>query len=153
MSFKKVSSPQDKYLKYDLLIKQPIDHQHPEKGFFYQRVQLTHKGFNKPTVMETEGYWLWNGGTGNEIESILNANNLDVEYRYYGKSLPDSIDWQYLTLEQATADLHHINELFKIIYTNKFISTGISKGGETTIYYKYFYPDDVALSVPASCAD
>ena len=148
VSFKKVSSPQDKYLKYDLLIKQPIDHQHPGKGFFYQRVQLTHKGFNKPTVMETEGYWLWNGGRGNEIESILNANNLDVEYRYYGKSLPDSIDWQYLTLEQATADLHHINELFKTIYSNKFISTGISKGGETTIYYKYFYPDDVALSVP-----
>lgn len=147
VSFKKISKPEDKYLKYDLLVKQPIDHQHPEKGFFYQRVQLTHKGFSRPTVMDTEGYFLWNGGTGNEIEAILNANNLDVEYRYYGKSLPDSIDWQYLTLEQATADLHYINQLFKTVYTNKFISTGISKGGETTIYYKYFYPDDVALSV------
>ena len=133
------------HLKYFLL---RCSYQHPEKGFFYQRVQLTHKGFNKPTVMDTEGYWLWNGGSGNEIENILDANNLDIEYRYYGKSLPDSIDWQYLTLEQATADLHHINELFKTVYTNKFISTGISKGGETTIYYKYFYPDDVALSVP-----
>ncbi|MEP6683399.1 MAG: S28 family serine protease, partial [Parafilimonas sp.] len=148
VSFKKVSAFGDKYLKYDLLIKQPLDHQHPEKGFFYQRVQLTHKGFNKPTVMDTEGYWLWNGGSGNEIENILDANNLDIEYRYYGKSLPDSIDWQYLTLEQATADLHHINELFKTVYTNKFISTGISKGGETTIYYKYFYPHDVDLAVP-----
>ena len=148
VSFKKVSAPENKYLKYDLLIKQPVEHQHPEKGFFYQRVQLTHKGFDKPTVMDTEGYWLWGGGTGNEVENILDANNLDIEYRYYGKSLPDSIDWQYLTLEQATADLHYINTLFKTIYTNKFISTGISKGGETTIYYKYFYPDDVALSVP-----
>ncbi len=148
VSFKKVSKPEDKFLKYDLLIKQPMDHQHPEKSFFYQRVQLTHKGFNNPTVMETEGYWLWNGGMGNEIESILNANNLDIEYRFYGNSLPDSIDWQYLTIEQATADYHKINELFKTIYKNKFISTGISKGGETAIYYKYFYPGDVSLSVP-----
>src|SRR4051812_44409931 len=77
ISFKKVSKPEDKFPKYDLLIKQPLDHQHPEKGFFYQRVQLTHKGFNNPTVMETEGYWLWNGGMDNEIENILNANNLD----------------------------------------------------------------------------
>lgn len=148
VSFKKISKPTDKYLQYDLLIKQPLDHQHPEKGSIYQRVKLIHKGFENPTVIETEGYWLWNGGTGNEVEQILNANDLDVEYRYYGKSLPDSIDWQYLTIEQATADLHHINELFRTIYTDKWISTGISKGGETTIYYKYFYPDDVDLAIP-----
>ena len=148
VSFTKLSKPGDKYLQYALTIKQPLDHQHPERGFFYQRIKLTHKGFDKPTVMETEGYWLWNGGTGNELEQILDANNLDVEYRFYGKSLPDSMNWQYLTLEQATADYHKINELFKTIYKNKWISTGISKGGETTIYYKYFYPDDVDLSVP-----
>jgi hypothetical protein len=148
VSFTKTSKAGDKYLQYDLLIKQPLDHQHREKGSFYQRVKLIHKGFDNPTVIETEGYWLWGGGTGDEVEQILNTNYVDVEYRYYGKSLPDSIDWQYLTIAQAAADLHHINELFKTIYTNKWISTGISKGGETTIYYKYFYPHDVDLAIP-----
>ncbi|MEP7317903.1 MAG: S28 family serine protease [Panacibacter sp.] len=146
VSFKKISQPGDLFLKYDLLVKQPIDHQHPQKGSFYQRVQLLHKGFNNSTVMETEGYWLW--GTGSEIEKVLNANDLDIEYRFYGKSIPDSIPWEYLTIEQATADLHAINELFRNIYKRKWISSGISKGGETTIYYKYFYPQDVDLSIP-----
>jgi hypothetical protein len=62
--------------------------------------------------------------------------------------MPDSIPWEYLTIEQATADLHAIRELFKNLYKGKWVSTGISKGGETTIYYKFFYPQDVALSVP-----
>ncbi len=53
VSFKKVSAPGDKYLKYELLIRQPLDHQHPEKGYFYQRVTLLHKGFSHPTVIET----------------------------------------------------------------------------------------------------
>ncbi len=146
VSFKKISAPTDKYLKYELHIKQPLDHQHPEKGFFYQQVILLHKGFANATVMETQGYFLFDGRS--EIERIFNANYLNIEYRFYGKSMPDSLQWQYLTIEQATADLHAINELFKKIYKGKWISTGISKGGETTIYYKYFYPQDVSLSIP-----
>ena len=39
-------------------------------------------------------------------------------------------------------------QLFEIIYRGKWVSTGISKGGATTIYYRYFYPDDVDVSVP-----
>ena len=58
------------------------------------------------------------------------------------------MQWEYLTIEQATADLHAINQLFRNIYKGKWISTGISKGGETTLYYKYFFPKDVDLSVP-----
>lgn len=147
VSFKKTSDPEDPNLKYSLLIKQPVDHQHPEKGSFYQRVNLLHRGFNQPTVMETEGYQLPENRY-SELEKGLGANYLDIEYRFYGKSMPDSIPWEYLTLEQATADLHMINTIFKNIYKGKWISTGISKGGETTIYYKYFYPEDVSLSVP-----
>jgi hypothetical protein len=146
LSFKKISAPSDKYLKYELIIRQPLDHQHPEKGYFYQHATLLHKSFNAPTVIETQGYWLNNSR--NEVERLLNANDLNVEYRFYGKSLPDSMQWEYLTIEQATADLHAINQLFRNIYTAKWISTGISKGGETTLYYKYFYPKDVDLSVP-----
>ncbi len=95
VQFKKHSKPQDKYLKYVLTIKQPLDHIHPEKGFFYQSAVLTHKGFNNPTVMETEGYEM--SFEGNEIERILDANNINVEHRYFGTSKPDSLQWNYLT--------------------------------------------------------
>jgi hypothetical protein len=146
VQFKKYSKPQDKYLKYVLSIKQPLDHWNPGKGSFYQTVILTHKGFTRPTVMETEGYeGRYNG---NELEKMLDANNINIEHRYFGSSRPDSLQWQYLTFEQATADLHHINQLFRTIYKNKWISTGISRGGQTAIYYKSFYPDDVDLAVP-----
>jgi hypothetical protein len=98
--FKKYSKPEDKYLKYTLSIKQPLDHLHPEKGSFYQTAVLTHKGFAQPTVMETEGYE--GRYKGNEIEVMLDANNINIEHRYFGTSRPDSLQWQYLTFEQVT---------------------------------------------------
>ena len=146
VQFKKHSQPGDKYLKYVLRIKQPLDHSHPEKSHFYQSVVLTHKGFDKPTVMETEGYEMRYGG--NEMEKILHANNINIEHRFFGASKPDSLQWEYLTYEQVMADLHHINQLIRTIYKNKWISTGVSRGGQTAIYYKWFYPEDVDLAVP-----
>ena len=146
VTFKKVSAPGDRYLKYELVIRQPLDHWHPEKGYFYQHATLLHKGFSRPTVIETQGYWLYDHR--DEVEKMLNANDINVEYRFYGKSAPDSIPWEYLTIEQATADWHAINQLFKNIYSGKWVGTGVSKGGESTLYYKYFYPQDVDLSLP-----
>jgi len=146
VSFTNATKPGDPFLTYDLMVKQPLDHQHPERGSFYQWVQLKHKGFNLPVVMETHGYGMGRGG--NEIEQILNANNIGVEYRFFGKSVPDSLQWEYLTVEQATADLHAVNELFRQLYKGKWFSTGISKGGQTTLYYKYFYPNDVDVAIP-----
>lgn len=144
--FTNATKPGDPFLTYDLMVKQPLDHQNPEKGSFYQWVQLKHKGFNLPVVIETHGYGMGRGG--NEVEQILNANNIGVEYRFFGKSLPDSLQWEYLTVEQATADLHAVNELFRQLYKGKWFSTGISKGGQTTLYYKYFYPNDVDVAIP-----
>lgn len=146
VSFTDVSKPGDPYLTYDLMVKQPIDHQHPENGFFSQWVQLRHRGFDRPMVMETHGYQLSKGR--NEVEKILDANDLGVEYRYFGKSVPDSMKYEFLTIEQAAADLHAINQLFKQVYKGKWVSTGISKGGQTTLYYKYFYPQDVDVAIP-----
>lgn len=146
VQFKIHSKPEDKHLKYLLTIKQPLDHQHPEKGFFYQSAVLTHKGFNRPTVMETEGYEVRFAGS--EIEAMLDANNINIEHRYFGASKPDSLQWEYLTFEQVTADLHRINTLFRTLYKNKWVSTGISRGGMLSIYYKCLYPDDVDLTVP-----
>jgi len=134
-----------------IIVKQPIDHLHPELGSFGQRVVLSNLGFDNPVVFITEGY---GGDYGaktkylNELCPILNANQLFVEHRFFGKSVPDSINWKYLTVENAAADHHHIVELFKPLYKKKWISTGISKGGETVLYHRALYPNDVEISVP-----
>lgn len=145
--FKSIDAPRGYEAAYELKIKQPIDHKNPEKGHFYQKAFLSHKGFDQPTVICTEGYNR-NRNRMYELTQLINANQIDVEHRYFGDSSPDSLDYTYLNFEQATADLHHINQLFRKIYSGKWVSTGISKGGTTTIFYRYFYPDDVDVSVP-----
>jgi len=132
---------------YELKIKQPLDHSDTSKGFFYQRAFLSHKGDDRPTVIITQGYSRTQNKIG-ELSEFLGANQIDVEHRYFGESMPDSLNYNYLNLKQATADLHHIRQIFGEIYTGKWISTGVSKGGATTIFYRYFYPDDVDVSVP-----
>ena len=71
-----------------------------------------------------------------------------VEYRYFLESTPEPKDWQYLTAENSADDLHAVRNAFKSIYPGKWIATGISKGGQTTLLYRTFYPDDVDISVP-----
>jgi len=57
------------------------------------------------------------------------------------------MDWEYLTIRQAAADHHRIAQAFKPIYTGKWVNSGISKGGQTTMYHRRFYPEDVDASV------
>lgn len=145
--FKEIEPVDDYEQTYELRIKQPIDHSQPANGYFYQKVFLSHKGFDRPTVIVTEGYDRKYNSI-YEISKLLDANQIDVEHRYFGDSKPDTLDYDYLDLKQVSADLHHINQLFKKIYQEKWISTGISKGGATTVFYRYYYPDDVDLSMP-----
>jgi hypothetical protein len=58
------------------------------------------------------------------------------------------MDWDQLTIANAAADHHVVVEILKEIYKEKWINTGISKGGQTTMYHRYFYPEDVDISVP-----
>ncbi|MCY4778439.1 S28 family serine protease [Sphingobacterium sp. UT-1RO-CII-1] len=146
VSFKHIPSQSDNEVTYELKVKQPLDHQDKSKGHFYQRVVFTHKGFDRPVIMETNGYDLYPYPS--ELSYILGANYLNIEHRFFGNSIPDGKPWPYLTLEQVTADLHKINQLFKEIYQGKWISTGVSKGGQTTLFYKYFYPEDVDVAIP-----
>lgn len=145
VSFKKLSSTADSVLHYELQIRQPLDHQHPENGFFYQQATLVHRGYDRPTVLLNDGYWI--NEYNHELEKMLDANKITMEYRYFGKSKPDSVQWKYLTMKQASADMHVIRQLFGELYKGKWISTGTSKGGSTSIYYNYFYPGDVDMSV------
>ena len=145
--FTPIKTPDNYEAAYKLMIKQPLDHKRPEAGYFYQKVYFSYKGQDRPTAIITNGY---NKGGNNvtEVAELLDANQLNVEHRYFGESSPDSLDYTYLNFEQVTADLHHIRMLFDHILPGKWISTGISKGGTTTIFYKYFYPNDVDVSIP-----
>ena len=117
-------------IRLELQIRQPIDHNNPDAGYFEQMVYLLHKDFNKPVVLVTEGYAARPNAT-NELTKLLDANQIIVEHRYFGKSLLDSLDYQFLNIRQAASDHHHITTLFKQLYMGKWIATGISKGGQT----------------------
>ena len=144
ISFEEIES--DKKTTYELKIKQPLDHTDSSKGYFYQRVILTHYSFIKPVVLAIEGYAIY-APHQYELVTLLLGNQINVEHRFFGQSLPDSLNYKYLTLAQASADLHHIHELFKDLYNKDWISTGISKGGTSSLFYKYYYPDDVSACV------
>jgi hypothetical protein len=137
--------------KYVVRITQPLDHQHPELGSFTQRVVVAHAGFDRPTVIVTEGY----GGSyamtpryQEELSRLFNANIVFAEHRYFLESTPEPLNWEYLTAENSAYDLHHITTTFKQIYPGKWMSTGISKGGQTTMIYRAYFPGDVDFSVP-----
>jgi len=126
---------------------QPVNHKAPDKETFTQRVILNHVGYDRPTVVEFEGYGLYSKERG-ELAKILNANQITIEHRYFKESKPENPEWQYLTIWQAATDHHKIIQAFKDLYPRKWVSTGISKGGQATMYHRRFYPDDVTASVP-----
>lgn len=132
---------------FELYFTQALDHNNPDAGSFQQRVLLGHHSIDRPMVVEIEGYQIWSEKAG-ELSKLLKANQLTIEHRYFKNSMPDSIDWQYLNIKQAAADQHVIIQALKKIYKEKWITTGISKGGQTTMYHRYFYPNDVDVSVP-----
>ncbi len=132
---------------YEMWFTQPIDHENPKLGSFKQRVLLGHHDLSKPMVVEIQGYNIWTEKAG-ELSKLIDANQLTIEHRYFKQSRPDSLLWDKLTIKQAAADQHAVIQALKKIYKNKWISTGISKGGQTTIYHRYFYPNDVDISVP-----
>ncbi len=132
---------------YEMWFTQPIDHENPELGSFKQRVLLGHYNLSKPMVVEIQGYNIWTPKAG-ELSKLIDANQLTIEHRYFKQSRPDSLQWDKLTIKQAAADQHAVIQALKKIYKNKWISTGISKGGQTTIYHRFFYPNDVDVSVP-----
>jgi len=135
---------------YIIMLPQAIDHNNPNGPTFKQRIYVGHQGFDKPTVMETEGYgaeWV-STKTKSEPTRLLQANQLYVEHRYFGPSTPNPVDWKYLTAEQDAGDYHYIRTLFGQIYKGKWVATGVSKGGQTATAYKVYFPDDVDVTIP-----
>ncbi|MCF8360651.1 MAG: hypothetical protein K9H26_17995 [Prolixibacteraceae bacterium] len=138
---------------YEILVDQYLDHGNPAAGKFVQRVVVSNYNPYSPVVLVTEGYhanYAVKDTYINELSKIIQANQVVVEHRYFGKSMPDNPNWDYLTIENACADLHRVYRIMGRIFNNqnKWIATGISKGGQNTLAYKAFYPDDMDIWVP-----
>ena len=131
---------------FKIFIRQPVDHLNPEGKYFKQKLYLSHRDESLTMVIELDGYNI-DYNRPNELSEILKSNKIVVEHRYFGESYPENPEWKYLTIEQSANDHHKIIESFKNIYSSKWVTTGISKGGQTTMYHKYFFPMDADASV------
>ncbi|MFF4949693.1 S28 family serine protease [Streptomyces chattanoogensis] len=135
--------PVDGYRYFVLNYTQPIDHRHPEKGKFQQRLTLLHKSVDRPTVFFTSGYNVSTTPTRSEPTKIIDGNQVSLEYRYFTPSRPQPADWKKLDIRQAATDQHRIFTALHAIYGKNWIATGGSKGGMTATYYRRFFPKDM----------
>lgn len=136
--------------KYVLKIRQNLDTDNAEAGTFNQRIIVGYVGEDRPTVIVTEGYnadYAMSPSYIEELSELFDANMVFCEYRYFGESMPKPTDWNFLTVENSLGDLHNVNTTFRKLFKGKWISTGISKGGQTTMFYRTYYPNDVDVSV------
>jgi hypothetical protein len=135
-----------KKAEFEMFLQQPLNHDNPDGDKFKQRIFLSHVDVQKPVVLITEGYGIGHNYI-NELQRHINGNQIRAEHRFFGESKPGTLSWEYLTLKQVSADLHRIAKTFKRIYKGKWISAGWSKGGQTALVYRYYYPDDVWATV------
>lgn len=135
-------------LAFELFFEQPLDHDAPDGRTFLQRAVLVHRHTRAPMVLNPTGYMLFEGyeQLPEELTTMLAGNQLQVEHRFFGTSMPDDVgpaDWAHLTVAQAAADHHRIVTLLKRLYGDAWLETGHSKGGMTSVFHHVLYPDDV----------
>ncbi|GLZ33175.1 tripeptidyl aminopeptidase [Lentzea sp. NBRC 105346] len=128
-------------------VQQPVDHRHPRGAKFEQRFSLLHKDESKPMVLHTTGYALPGTIGAGEVARLTDGNQISVEQRFFTPSIPQPADWRDLNIWQAANDHHDIVTKLKTIYKAKWISTGASKGGMTSVYHRRFFPRDVDATV------
>lgn len=138
----------DYIAQYSMFFTQDLDHTEEGGESFQQRVCILFRGFDRPTVLVTEGYDWWAFRDAADIGINLNANMVHVEHRNYGRSYnSDHGQWQYQTVSQASADLHAVYQTLKPLFPGKWMCAGTSKAAETSITYAYFYPQDMSVAV------
>jgi hypothetical protein len=71
-----------------------------------------------------------------------------MEHRFFGGSIPATVDWSKLDIFQGANDEHRVVQAFRSIFAEKWLTTGGSKGGMTAMYHRMFFPNDVEATVP-----
>jgi hypothetical protein len=135
--------PYPGYRYFVLNYTQPVDHRHPDRGTFQQRITVLHKDVTRPTVFYTSGYNVSTNPSRREPTQIVDGNQVSLEYRFFTPSRPDPADWSTLDIWQAASDQHRVYEALKPVYGANWLATGGSKGGMTATYYERFYPHDM----------
>ena len=133
------------WLRYFVMtFDQPADHGQPAGPHFQQRLTLLYRAAGAPVVLASTGYDIDPAVQyRSEPARILDANQILVEHRFFSPSRPSPADWSTLTIEQAAADHHAIVLALKPLLAGKWISTGASKGGMTSVYHRRFHAADV----------
>ncbi|GEK04150.1 S28 family serine protease [Streptomyces sp. 1-11] len=135
--------PYPGYRYFVLNFTQPVDHRHPSKGTFQQRITVLHKDTSRPTVFYTGGYNVSTTPSRREPTQIVDGNQVSLEYRFFTPSRPAPADWSKLDIWQAASDQHRVYQALKPIYSANWLATGGSKGGMTATYFERFYPSDM----------
>ena len=136
---------------YQINVRQPIDHNDIQRGYFNQQVLLGIQNPKAVTVLQTTGYAIPkhfnNPNYKTELTTIVNGNQVLIEHRYFGSSIPDSLTKEFLTYKKASNDDHFIKEKLARLLTGKWVSTGLSKSGDAALAYRFYYPNDVDATV------
>ncbi|MGH1385832.1 S28 family serine protease [Kordia sp.] len=133
---------------YEIWFEQPVDYSDASKGTFQQKVYVGFENNTLPVFVELQGYGIYTERAG-ELATHYNSNQLTIEHRYFNDSRPENIEWNTLTIENAAKDQANIiNAVRDAIYPNaKFITTGISKGCQTTMAHRRYFPENVDACV------
>jgi len=131
------------YRFFVLSYTQYVDHRHHSAGTFQQRLTLLHRATDRPMVLHTTGYNVPSQAFRSEPTRLVDGNQISTEQRFFTPSRPSPADWSDLTIWQAATDHHRLVAALKPIYTAKWLSTGASKGGMTSVYHRRFYSSDV----------
>jgi hypothetical protein len=131
------------YRFFTITFEQPEDHQNPGGPRFQQHLTLLHRDCAAPMVIYNSGYFVSQKSTAHELTQLTSGNQLSMEHRFFAESRANPPDWTKLDITQAAADQHDLIVAMKAIYGGKWLSTGGSKGGMTSIFHRRFYPGDV----------
>ena len=136
-------------------IEQPLDWATDTGKTFQQQFMVKFGGYDVPTCYTVGGYTLLGSmGADTVIPQGYTFNNVCIEYRFFGGSEPEGLDynsadlWQYLTIENAAEDFHALITKLSTIFPGKRMMTGASKGGFTTNVQAYKHPEDADLFLP-----
>ena len=155
---------------YVIYFHQPMKHAVPDGPSFPMRALITVDNRMDPTTAVNHvyctGYELsqsfvenpdltFKNGTNTCAEEIANrykANFISIEHRYFAYSAPPQC-WTYLDdlrAEEAAEDFHKLVVALKKVLKGKWVMSGVSKGGITTLLQHTFHPEDMDIYVPYS---
>ena len=132
------------YRYFDLWFTLPIDHADAAAGTFQLYAALMYRADEAPLTVHVGGYEAGWRRYLTEPAALIEGNQLSLEYRFYGRSVPEAgIPWPKLRIQQFAADEHEVLGRLAPILAGRRIHTGGSKGGVHSLQYAQLHPEDV----------